>query len=187
MNTNNILIIPKDAADTKRIEKLESLGYSVLVTDSPEKVFVIEKSTPTTVCIRNGKSCNQIDLKNHSRNPNLGFSLPDWFEAVWAERIRQRNMGFDSDHDDNHSMGELTNAAISYADVAASQIATFGLGSTYGPSDEWPWELEAWNPSDNPEINLIKSISLLVAELERMKRTNQTTPKNKSNPIPPPR
>lgn len=38
-----LLVIPKDAADTSRIEKLEKAGYLVIVTYHPEKVFVIEK------------------------------------------------------------------------------------------------------------------------------------------------
>lgn len=71
-----LLVIPKDAADTSRMEKLEKAGYLIIVTDHPEKVFVIEK--PTTPPLRNEKqqSRNRFNPETHPCNPNRGYSPP---------------------------------------------------------------------------------------------------------------
>lgn len=92
---------------------------------------------------------------------------------ISAERERQVSAeGWTPEHDDTHHTGELVNAAIAYADVAASQVVVGGSGETYGPHDDWPWSLDWWKPSDDPLRNLVKAGALIAAEIDRLSRQN---------------
>lgn len=91
---------------------------------------------------------------------------------------RQRQMGqegWTEDHDDTHTMGELSQAAHAYAEVASAQ--TRGASADEFPADmmvaegDWPFEEKWWKPSSDPIRNLIKAGALVAAEIDRLLRT----------------
>lgn len=59
------------------------------------------------------------------------------------------------------------------------------LGYIYGRADNgmlilpytlvWPWEPEAWNPSEDRVRNLVKAAALIVAEISRLRRRHAET------------
>lgn len=80
---------------------------------------------------------------------------------IRAERCRQiHEEGWEEEHDDNHTRGELADAAACYADTV----------TTRHPPSRWPWERQWWKPSGNRRRDLIKAAALLVAEIERIDR-----------------
>ncbi|MGP1629956.1 MAG: hypothetical protein ACTS8S_00545 [Giesbergeria sp.] len=88
--------------------------------------------------------------------------LEDAARDVLAERQRQISAeGWTPEHDDEHYLGELSQAAACYASQA------FG---NYGLPTYWPWAAKWWKPSKDPRRNLIKAGALILAEIERMDR-----------------
>lgn len=88
-------------------------------------------------------------------------------ELIELERANQRNLGYDAEHDDEHIHGELAVAAMCYAHEAALSNNNHNFGDC---SDQWPFEEEAWRPSEDPVRNLVKAGGLIVAEIERLLR-----------------
>lgn len=85
---------------------------------------------------------------------------------VLAERQRQiRTEGWTPEHDEEHSLGEMAEAAACYA---ASAHAPAYLKQLKCPG-YWPWAATWWKPSD-PRRDLIKAGALILAELERIDR-----------------
>lgn len=85
---------------------------------------------------------------------------------IRAERVRQMHVeGWLPEHDDNHSCGELADAAACYA-----HPAPWGVRSQAGPPPKlWPWSIVWWKPQDR-RANLVKAGALIVAEIERLDR-----------------
>lgn len=97
---------------------------------------------------------------------------------VIAERLRQMDdEGWDADHDDQHTDGELAAAAACYA-----YSASIGNGAEKNLGDNrpgflslvnamWPesWSWEWWKPKSKRH-NLVRAAALLIAEIERMDR-----------------
>lgn len=81
---------------------------------------------------------------------------------IAAERGRQVfKLGFDSAHDDQHTEGEMANAAACYA------LLNRGVHSIF--PWWWPWDHKWWKPKDRRR-DLIRAAALLVAEIERLDR-----------------
>lgn len=77
-----------------------------------------------------------------------------------AERARQHEKeGFDTDHDDEHTKGELGNLAAAYLvpDPAISRM----LFNLTGFDGQW------YKPGDDDTRRLVKGVALAMAELER--------------------
>jgi hypothetical protein len=100
---------------------------------------------------------------------------------IVAERRRQiTDEGFDADHDDKHTLGDLSLAATAYARIGSATIR--GASADEFPVDmmmaegEWPseWE-EYWRPSDDPIRNLVKAGALIAAEIDRLLRAKGQT------------
>lgn len=96
-------------------------------------------------------------------------------ERIAEERQRQLDVeGWTKEHDNKHDGGELADAAVCYADLAAAQVrgATAGeLREEYidGFSEiDWPFEDEGFKPSENPIRNLEKAGALIAAEIDRL-------------------
>lgn len=98
-------------------------------------------------------------------------------ELITAERQRQlQKLGWTTEHDDTHTLGELTEAATCYAAVGSATLR--GSSPKYITTEmfdgdsilHWPWEDEAYKPADSAEENLIKAGALIVAELDRLQR-----------------
>lgn len=87
---------------------------------------------------------------------------------IGLERARQvTREGHTLEHDDSHTLGELSAAAACYADHASAQIAN--PDTQHVPGLDWPWEEEAWKPKD-PRRNLLIAAALIVAEIQRLDR-----------------
>lgn len=109
--------------------------------------------------------------------------MPTGIELIAAERQRQiEKEGWTHDHDEEHKMGELTEAAKCYATVGAaiirgSSAEEWPVSMFDGFNDsivEWPWEDESWKPAASAERNLIKAGALIAAELDRLHRRAAT-------------
>lgn len=102
---------------------------------------------------------------------NKELNTKSGIELIAEERRRQVEIeGWTSEHDDQHRECELAGAAISYASVAHSQALVGGSGESYGPSDEWTWDIAQWKPSNDPVRNLTKAGALIAAEIDRLLR-----------------
>ncbi|ECH9540614.1 hypothetical protein ABN36_18295 [Salmonella enterica subsp. enterica] len=80
---------------------------------------------------------------------------------VLAERQRQVSVeGFHPAGDDANNMGELVAAAVCYAENAgrAEKVTLY-----------WPWGAEWYKPT-TARRDLVKSVALLIAEIERLDR-----------------
>ena len=99
-------------------------------------------------------------------------------ELIAQERARQIATGFDAAHDDQHTMGELAEAAGCYVCVGGAQIR--GSGVEEWPVEmfdgfhdsvlQWPFEDKAYDPAEHARTNLVKAAALLIAEIERLNR-----------------
>lgn len=98
---------------------------------------------------------------------------------VLVERRRQvEAKGWTPKHDDWHLAGELADAAACYA-VAGGGTVMFGhavLTFQHAGHAVWPWSVDAWRPSTDPDEltakrrNLVKAGALILAEIERLDR-----------------
>lgn len=80
---------------------------------------------------------------------------------VLAERQRQISAeGWTPEHDDEHDVGELSQAAAFYA--------MYGLSFERGRV-VWPWD-ESWLKPGSRRRNLVKAGALILAEIERLDR-----------------
>ncbi|MET4184923.1 hypothetical protein ABIB94_007052 [Bradyrhizobium sp. JR7.2] len=84
---------------------------------------------------------------------------------IHAERSRQIAKGYDAAHDDEHSDGSIARAAASYAWSAAPLRLNYVL---------WPWPSSTWSPGP-PREALVKAAALIVAEIERMDRSDDAS------------
>lgn len=100
----------------------------------------------------------------------LGVILDDVAGLVAAERQRQKDVeGWTEEHDDEHTGGELAEAAACYL---RTPITTPHVGTAAPPW--WPWDDKSWKPTpENRERELIKAAALIVAEIERLRRAKQ--------------
>lgn len=96
---------------------------------------------------------------------------------VLAERRRQIDAeGWTPEHDDEHSNGELANAAGIYALAAGSNDYRWVLRCI--PSNDyleaamklWPWD-KSWFKPTGRRRDLVKAGALILAEIERLDRT----------------
>ena len=97
-----------------------------------------------------------------------GFKLNAAVRDVLVERQRQISIeGWSTEHDDRYKSGELASASAAYSAAAAEQIS--GWDGEMIPPRWWPWDPLWWRPSD-PRRNLVKSVALGLAEIQRMDR-----------------
>jgi hypothetical protein len=90
-------------------------------------------------------------------------------ELIAAERRRQIDVeGWISEHDDEHTRGQLANAAMAYTRKSLQQAISINTGVL--PPPEWPWMLDWWKPSPDPIRNLVKAGALIAAEIDRLQR-----------------
>lgn len=91
-------------------------------------------------------------------------------ELIADERKRQIEVeGYTPEHDDEHVNGELAKAAAVYS---MPERKRYGWVSAF-----WPWDLRFWKPTPENRIReLVKSASLVVAEIERLQRIKKQKP-----------
>lgn len=92
-------------------------------------------------------------------------------ELIAKERRRQvKAEGRTHAHDDSHTAGELTAAAIAYARVAELIFKVQYATAEYIGRKDWPWHPNDWKPSKRSIDNLIKAGALIAAEIDRLQR-----------------
>lgn len=94
-------------------------------------------------------------------------------ELIQEERYRQQDEhAFSTEHDDQHSAGELAMAAMCYClDPMWRPAAMAPLG--------WPWvgngEMDGFKPTPFDRVReLVKAGALIVAEIERLQRIDDS-------------
>lgn len=98
---------------------------------------------------------------------------------ITNERMRQiQQEGYTPEHDAGHARGVIAHAAACYALLAARQqsnpghirdeFARAAFPRQLNNGLWWPWESEAWKPSDDPVRNLEKAGALIAAEIDRI-------------------
>jgi hypothetical protein len=89
---------------------------------------------------------------------------------VLAERQRQVSAeGWNPEHDDSHTLGELADAAGCYA-LHAHDWPSLAGSAPLG----WPWDAKWWKPA-GARRNLEKAGALILAEIERLDRAQSDT------------
>lgn len=90
---------------------------------------------------------------------------------VLAERQRQISTeGWTPEHDDRYVNGDLASAASCYVINVCEGGDPEGEGR---PPFGWPWSAEWWKPTDRRR-DLVKAGALILAEIERLDRIEQT-------------
>lgn len=98
--------------------------------------------------------------------------MSDALDAIAEERNRQINEeGWTCAHDDEHSGGEMADAAACYAlsSDGRRKLDAHDIGLKRWPPVFWPWSNRYWKPKTR-DRDLIRAGALIVAELERIKR-----------------
>lgn len=96
-------------------------------------------------------------------------------ELIAAERQRQIEVeGWTQEHDDEHEAGQLAAAARCYTKTAQLQVCRLASRKPGRPEFTWPWDDDAWKPSDDPIRNLVKAGALIAAEIDRLQRAKDT-------------
>ena len=95
-------------------------------------------------------------------------------ELIAAERARQISVeGWTPDHDEKHSRGELTDAAMCY-NLAADGMVQRGWTVEQAKAEMlafcWPWEPEWCKPAPTAIRNYVKAGALIAAEIDRLQR-----------------
>lgn len=95
-------------------------------------------------------------------------------DDVLTERMRQINIeGWTAAHDDEHDAGELASAGACYAVNAACVLYPLN-GTPIGNIEDcavwWPFGKAWWKPKE-PRRDLVKAAALIIAEIERLDRT----------------
>lgn len=88
---------------------------------------------------------------------------------IARERERQMEVeGYAAEYDDNHSCGELAQAAACYAYPSQKRVDP----QSVPPPIPWPKSIAWWNPKDRRN-NLVRAAALIVAEIERLDRLSK--------------
>jgi hypothetical protein len=88
-------------------------------------------------------------------------------QLVAAERRRQIEVeGWSAEHDDEHTDGEMLNAAVAYyLNGVGKPLAIRADGAPLG----WLWDAKWWKPK-NPHQDLVRAGALCLAEIDRLRR-----------------
>lgn len=111
------------------------------------------------------------ELHSKSRLDNKGEKkLWGGIDLIMQERQRQVNVeGWTAEHDNEHIMGEMIGAAVTYAAHALEIVSNHEIP---GADEEgwWPWDEKWWKPSPDVITNLVKAGALIAAEIDRLQR-----------------
>ena len=95
-------------------------------------------------------------------------------ELIAAERRRQIEVeGWTPEHDAQHFSGELTEAAICYANLSSALVRWPWKDVNAGCQHNWPWSPTWWKPSPVNIRNLVKAGALIAAEIDRLQRKTE--------------
>jgi hypothetical protein len=113
---------------------------------------------------------------------NGGSMRETGIELIAAERQRQIAVeGWTPEHDDEHCIGEMIGAAVTYAAHALEIVSD---GEVPGADTEgwWPWEDSWYKPSPDATRNLVKAGALIAAEIDRINRLASRSKEPKTGP-----
>jgi hypothetical protein len=89
-------------------------------------------------------------------------------EMIANERQKQIDAdGWTAEHDDDHSGGEMIEAAVAYA-----RFGSAPRFAAWAPSC-WPWDQAWWRPGERIRT-LVKAGALIAAEIDRLQRTYES-------------
>lgn len=93
-------------------------------------------------------------------------------ELIAEERARQISQeGWTAEHDDKHTLGELSGAAACYA-IAANELSSPTPYLNRPNPSLWPWHFDWWKPGKSAIRCLVKVGALAAAEIDRLQRHN---------------
>ena len=93
-----------------------------------------------------------------------GADEPNGVDLIRKERQRQIvKEGWNAQHDDLHTEGELAKAAACYALNLGGRYASEAIGK------HWPWEWKWWKPKDRLS-DLVRAGALVAGEIDRLLR-----------------
>ncbi len=97
---------------------------------------------------------------------------------ITDERARQIvDEGWTPEHDDQHTEGELADAASCYAAASTVKTLSYEEGDSLAiihRNHRWPWEREWWKPTPGDRIKeLGKAGALCAAEIDRLLRLEE--------------
>jgi len=99
------------------------------------------------------------------------MSQYDGATLIQKERQRQiESENWTQEHDDEHVMGEMIGAAMTYAGHALEIVSDEEIEGA-DAVEYWPWDMNWWKPSSDPIRNLVKAGALIAAEIDRLQRT----------------
>ncbi|WP_395741063.1 hypothetical protein [Prosthecobacter sp.] len=91
-------------------------------------------------------------------------------EVLW-ERAKQHAKGYDAGNDDVWTLGQLITGAKCYLETAFIQLTSGKpIPSCFTHHKDWPWHPSTFKVESTPRRHLIKTIAMLVAEVEREER-----------------
>lgn len=91
-------------------------------------------------------------------------------QIITEERDRQISQeGWNVEHDDTHTRGQLSGAAACYA-IAANELTAPTPFLNRPNVSLWPWTMEWWKPGNDPVRCLAKAGALIAAEIDRLQR-----------------
>ena len=145
-------------------------------------------TTPDTKAIReNMKEINAVKCpcggtdemcpcqnKLHAISTVKSAEIPRAWQDVMDERVRQMAVeGWTPEHDDDHEMAELAQAAACYALSGTPCDEAFYIHGRWRDARDlfWPRQFgrEWWKPTDRRR-DLVKAGALILAEIERLDR-----------------
>lgn len=137
-----------------------------------DAAYVLERLHAENATLQSGYDAARLEIESlHARVQELELERDGCKAArdLLAERARQvQEEGWTPEHDDEHSCGEMAEAAACYA--ASARVPT-STKRRQCPG-YWPWAAKWWKPSDQRR-DLIKAGALILAELERIDRATR--------------
>jgi hypothetical protein len=88
-------------------------------------------------------------------------------------RTNREHKGYTPEHDDAHDRAELAAAARCYLTCAEIQMSIGDTDLAKELDETWPFEPDAWKPSDDPIRNLVHAGALIAAEIDRVQRKRE--------------
>lgn len=104
--------------------------------------------------------------------------MKNGIELIAEERQRQiTEEGWTTEHDVNHTNGQLASAAACYAmtEDDRKRMTAISVRKANGTVVHypmiWPWEETWWKPAENNRIkDLVRAGALIAAEIDRLQR-----------------
>jgi NTP pyrophosphatase (non-canonical NTP hydrolase) len=169
----------------KKIERAR-LGVVGGISGQAAREKLAEELADVVICAQNVALMCRIDLseslveKFNKTSVEKGLKtmfevgVLDGIEVIAAERIRQiAQKGFTDEHDDEHRLGELTDAAMCF-NLAGDGMSLRGWTQEEARREMlafcWPWEDQWCKPAPTAIGNYAKAGALIAAEIDRQKR-----------------